>query len=177
MVLVSCVCTGGYCVLSVELLLQVVFDNLISLSSLLPGCEKSLSYLLPICLLHLVVEFGGCTSGFRLPLYPLAATMYHYQVSLCYVCVFTYLFLPYLLYYSFLTLTGSSPAACCLLNSYSVQVVTYGDDMRWEWITSMNMKWMNEIILYTTKATWRHLSFPAQLQLAAHWLLHWSCMC
>ena len=25
---------------------------------------------------------------------------------------------------------------------------------------------MNQIILYTAQATWRHLSFPAQLQLA-----------
>ena len=110
---------GGYYILSMELLLQAVFDNFLSNSS--PECEKSLHYLLPIFLLYLVVEFGGCISGFRLPSYPTTATMYHYVMFvLLLICCFCVYCIAYLL-----TLTGSvndnSQAACCVLNSLFCQ--------------------------------------------------------
>ena len=63
------------------------------------------------------MEFGGCISGFRLLLYPLAATMYHYYVSLSSV------FMLYLCLYLFVSpvsvvlFISNSQAACCLLNS------------------------------------------------------------
>ena len=48
-----------------------------ALKFLLLKFEKSLCCPLPMCLLYLDVEFGGCISGLRLPSDPLTATMYH----------------------------------------------------------------------------------------------------
>ena len=158
MALVSCISVGGHCVLSMELLLQAVSGILIPL---------------PICLLYLDVEFGGCISGFRLPLNPLAATMYDMFSS----CIVYYLFLTSIsvVFLISLTLIGSmnhnSRAPCCLLKS----LFCWSGYIQWWhewWLNESECEWTRCISLYTAQVTWRHLSFPAQLQPAAHWLPH-----
>ena len=113
-------------------------------------------------LCHLLLASGGFLC---LP----AATMYqYYWCCVLYLCV-----ILLCIYGSMINNSEASPYVWIL---YYVEVHYNMMSVCWWWwdevVIQMNMRWEEQVSLYTAQVTWRHQSFPAQLQPAVHWLLH-----